>query len=321
MIKVSIIIPVFNSEEYLERCINSLINQTLKDIEFIFVDDGSSDSSAEIIKKYAATFPNKVIYHYQNNSGQGAARNTGLDISKGKYIGYVDSDDYVELNMFELMYDKAVKTDSDIVICGSYNVSEDEKKIQVDIVRKLDESDKTNAFLGKMAVWNKLYKKEVISDIRFRSKVWYEDVDFTLRVLERVKKISFLDLPLYHYVVRQGSTMNNNNYKRNVEIIDAFEVIRRSNNFYKYKEIYEFLVIDHVYISASVRVIKASPSKDERDSIIALFKSYLEEFFPDYKENSFICNLPLRRKIIYNLLNMRAYTLIKILIKSKNICN
>ena len=107
MVDVSVIIPVYNVEKYIKRCLDSLVNQTLENIEFILVDDGSPDGSAEIIKEYADKFPNKIVYLYQDNAGQGAARNTGYRIAKGKYIGYVDSDDYVDANMFKKLYDKA----------------------------------------------------------------------------------------------------------------------------------------------------------------------------------------------------------------------
>ena len=218
MKKVSVIIPVYNVENYLRKCLNSLVNQTLKDIEIIVVNDGTLDNSQEIIDEYVKKYPKKVVSIIQENGGQGAARNTGLLHAKGEYIGYVDSDDYVEENMYEELYKKAKEEDSDIVICGNNVVKENYEFLSKEDVDK-------EFLLGKMAVWNKIYKKNIIVDnkIQFRSKVWYEDLDFTMKVYFSSKKISYVDKPLYNYLLREGSTMNNNNIKRNLELIEAFD--------------------------------------------------------------------------------------------------
>ena len=118
MKKVSIIVPVYNTEKYLAKCLDSLVNQTLKDIEIIIVNDGSPDNSKKIALNYQKDYPDKIKYYEQANGGQGAARNYGLTKATGEYVGYVDSDDYVNLNMFEKMYDKAKKEAADIVMCS-----------------------------------------------------------------------------------------------------------------------------------------------------------------------------------------------------------
>ena len=206
MKKVSVIIPVYNVENYLRKCLDSLVNQTLKDIEIIVVNDGTTDNSQEIINEYVKKYPKKVVSIIQENGGQGAARNTGLLHAKGEYIGYVDSDDYVEENMYEELYKKAKEEDSDIVICGNNVVKENYELFSKEDVDK-------EFLLGKMAVWNKIYKKNIIVDnkIQFRSKVWYEDLDFTMKVYFSSKKISYIDKALYNYLLREGSTMNNKN--------------------------------------------------------------------------------------------------------------
>ena len=109
MIKVSVIVPVWNVEKYLEKCLDSLVNQTLKEIEIIVVNDESPDNSQKIIDKYVKKYPKKIKALSQKNGGQGSARNHGLKYATGEYIGYVDSDDYIEKNMYELMYNKAKK--------------------------------------------------------------------------------------------------------------------------------------------------------------------------------------------------------------------
>ena len=130
MSTVSIVVPVYNVENYLAKCLDSLVNQTLKDIEVIVVNDGSPDNSQKIIDKYVKKYPKLVKSFIKENGGQGSARNFGLEYAKGEYIAYVDSDDYVETNMFEEMYNIASKENSDIVICGNNVVSLDYKIIK-----------------------------------------------------------------------------------------------------------------------------------------------------------------------------------------------
>ena len=130
--KVSIIIPVYGVEKYVSKCLESLVNQTLNDIEIIVVNDGTKDNSQKIIDKYVKKYPDKVKSFIKENGGQGSARNYGLKQANGDYIGYVDSDDYVELEMYEKLYNKAISDNLDIAICGNYNVSEDYKNKKVD---------------------------------------------------------------------------------------------------------------------------------------------------------------------------------------------
>mgnify|MGYP000189368554 FL=1 len=309
MKKVSVIIPVYNVENYLRKCLNSLVNQTLKDIEIIVVNDGTLDNSQEIIDEYVKKYPKKVVSIIQENGGQGAARNTGLLHAKGEYIGYVDSDDYVEENMYEELYKKAKEEDSDIVICGNNVVKENYEFLSKEDVDK-------EFLLGKMAVWNKIYKKNIIVDnkIQFRSKVWYEDLDFTMKVYFSSKKISYVDKALYNYLLREGSTMNNNNIKRNLELIEAFDSLidycKDKKIYNKAKDEIEFLCIYHMYIFAITRVLNTNNNYKAKIAIINKFRDYINSNFPNFKQNKYLYLLPKRRKLIYNLINLKFYCII-----------
>ena len=317
MKKVSVIIPVYNVENYLRKCLDSLVNQTLKDIEIIVVNDGTTDNSQEIINEYVKKYPKKVVSIIQENGGQGAARNTGLLHAKGEYIGYVDSDDYVEENMYEELYKKAKEEDSDIVICGNNVVKENYELFSKEDVDK-------EFLLGKMAVWNKIYKKNIIVDnkIQFRSKVWYEDLDFTMKVYFSSKKTSYVDKPLYNYLLREGSTMNNNNIKRNLELIEAFDSLidycKDKKIYNKAKDEIEFLCIYHMYIFATTRVLNTNNKYKDKIEIINKFKNYINSNFPNFKQNKYLYLLPKRRKLIYNLINSKFYCIIIALFKIKN---
>lgn len=317
MKKVSVIIPVYNVENYLRKCLDSLVNQTLKDIEIIVVNDGTTDNSQEIINEYVKKYPKKIVSVIQENGGQGTARNTGLLHAKGEYIGYVDSDDYVEENMYEELYKKAKEEDSDIVICGNNVVKENYELFSKEDVDK-------EFLLGKMAVWNKIYKKNIIVDnkIQFRSKVWYEDLDFTMKVYFSSKKISYVDKPLYNYLLREGSTMNNNNIKRNLELIEAFDSLidycKDKKIYNKAKDEIEFLCIYHMYIFATTRVLNTNNKYKDKIEIINKFKNYINSNFPNFKQNKYLYLLPKRRKLIYNLINSKFYCIIIALFKIKN---
>ena len=123
-IKVSVIVPVYNVEAYLERCLDSLVKQTLEEIEIIVVNDGTKDNSQAIIDRYAAAYPQKVISLIKENGGLSDARNYGIPYAHGEYIGFVDSDDYLNVTMYQKLYDRAAETDSDIVVCGYYGIDE-----------------------------------------------------------------------------------------------------------------------------------------------------------------------------------------------------
>ena len=317
--KVSIIIPVYGVEKYISKCLESLVNQTLNDIEIIVVNDGTKDNSQKIIDKYVKKYPDKVKSFIKENGGQGSARNYGLKQANGNYIGYVDSDDYVELEMYEKLYNKAISDNLDIAICGNYNVSEDYKNKKVDLEFIKFEDNKINALFGKKAVWNKIYKKSIVEKLEFRSKVWYEDFDFSIKAICSAKKIGYVNEPLYDYLLREGSTMNNSNVIRNLEILDAFNEIVKDKKYKKYYDIIEFLAIDHIYISTIVRVINAKVDKNIKIEVIDKLIDYMNNNFPDFRNNKYIETLSRNRKIIYNLINRKRYNLIKLLFAVKGV--
>lgn len=316
MKKVSVIIPVYNVEQYLKKCLDSLVNQTLKDIEIIVVNDGSSDNSQNIIDDYVKKYPKKVISVIQENGGQGNARNTGLLHATGEYIGYVDSDDYVENNMYEALYKKAKAEEADIVVCGNNVINENYNLLAKEDVEK-------DFLLGKMAVWNKIYKKNIIvnNNIKFRSKVWYEDLDFTMEVYLSSNKISYVDGHFYNYLLREGSTMNNNNIEKNLELIQSFDSLinycKDKKIYEKNKEKIEFVCIYHMYIFAICRVLKTNNKYKDKIKIINKFIKYMHNNFPNYKHNKFLSLISKKRKIIYTLINLKLYYIIIILFKLK----
>lgn len=320
--KLSIIVPVYGVEKYIDKCLNSLVKQSLKEIEVIVVNDGTKDNSQKIIDKYVKKYPDKIKSYIKENGGQGSARNYGLKKASGEYIGYVDSDDFVEKDMYKKLYNKAKENNYDIVVCGNYNVSEDYQNKNIDAFINNYNTDLENIFFGKMAVWNKIYKRDILikNKLEFKEKVWYEDLAFTLKAIMNSNTFAFIDEPLYDYLIREGSTMNNSNVQRNLEILDAFNDILSYIQHNKKEEYFskiEFLAIDHIYISAIVRVLKAEADDKVKRETINKLLDYMNKKFPNYKNNKYINTLSKNRKIIYKLINIKMYGLINLIFKVK----
>ncbi len=213
MVKVSIIVPVYNVEKYLSKCLESLINQTLKDIEIICVNDGSIDNSLDILKNFAQKDPRIKIIDKQNE-GVAIARNIALEQATGEYIGFVDSDDYIDLDYFEKLYNTATKNNSDIAVTSilkhkkyfdKYNVRYSEEQVAENIQEKIKLcGDKKHFFFY---AWNKIYKTDLIKNnkIKFSEGQIYEDVMFAMNALYFSNKVVSVPNTKYHYVERNNS--------------------------------------------------------------------------------------------------------------------
>ena len=231
MILVSVIVPVYNVEKYVSRCLDSLINQTLKEIEIIIVDDGSTDDSAIICREYAKKYQN-IVYIHQDNQGLSGARNTGIEKAKGKYIGFVDSDDFVEKDMFEFLYSMAEQFGTGIAACG-YVAFYDDGTINECIkpnIRKmfsLDEALDYYLLPGyfEIIACNKIFKRELFPDIRFPIGKVYEDIPTIYKLIDRAGELYFDSTPKYFYYRRDGSLSQsglNSNVPKLIDIVDEF---------------------------------------------------------------------------------------------------
>jgi glycosyltransferase involved in cell wall biosynthesis len=310
MIKISIIVPVWNVEKYLEKCLDSLVSQTLKEKEIIVINDGSPDNSEQIILKYQKRYPKIIKYIYKENGGQGSARNKGLDIAKGEFISFIDSDDWIEKDMLEKMYNKANEDNSDIVICDMVDHYLNET-IYHDCTNFNSPYEKTPS------ASNKIFKYSLINKMRFlEDKLWYEDMNFTTKLLLTSPKISTISEGLYHCHAHEGSTMLNNNSLKNLDIITCVEDIKDyaiKNNYYD-KEIFSFIIFHHILVTSINRVAKQK-NKDKKNVIKELTK-YCKNNIGEYKKYKYYKNIPINRKIIANL---NYYGLSKISILLLNI--
>jgi glycosyltransferase involved in cell wall biosynthesis len=214
---ISIIVPVYKTEPYIARCFNSIINQTYENLEIILVDDGSPDHCGKICDEYAALHPRIKVIH-QQNEGLSAARNAGLKIASGEYIGFVDSDDWIDADMFETLYNGVSKYGAQIAICGYYYAGGN-KYIEIrekDTTLYNREDAMHNLLLDETFtshVWNKLFKKELFEGVYFPYDRNFEDITTTYKLFEKAERIVFLNRSKYYYLRRGDSITGAGNIK------------------------------------------------------------------------------------------------------------
>ncbi|EAS44638.1 hypothetical protein C9J48_27455 [Photobacterium profundum] len=282
-IKISVIIPVYNSVEYLDRCLNSLLNQTLKDIEIICINDASKDESLTILNKYKDNHPEVIkVIDLKENKKQGGARNAGLDIASGEYVAFVDSDDWVELHMFEHLYSKARQNDFDIVDCNytihnGYTAIEDRNSIISD--KDILINSPKDILLNFGGVCTKIYKIKFFDKsrygLRFPEGMFYEDNYLMPFIAIKVKKIGKVNEALYKYYYNDLSTTKVRNdvrfFDRLISAKKMYKDLQVESNYSSYKEEAEFLYIKLFAINTLLQSL-------------SLFDNYPSEKIGDIKE-------------------------------------
>lgn len=235
---ISVIVPVYNVEKYIKKCIESIINQTYNNLEIILVDDGSTDKSGKICDEYAMVDKRISVIH-KENGGLSDARNCGIDVAKGKYIAFVDSDDFIDLKMYEILYNNLVKNNADISICKPYlfekynEVVEAKEAEVVTVWEKKDFYTKMyDDYLMTVVAWNKLYKREIFENIRYPKGKKIEDAAIIHYVLEKCEKIALTNLELYFYYQRDDSIM----HKYNFSLLDELDALYDRFLFFEKKQ-------------------------------------------------------------------------------------
>lgn len=264
MPKVSVIVPIYNVEKYIERCAVSLFEQTLDDIEYIFVDDCTPDNSISILESVLKEFPNRIhqvkIIPHKKNQGQAGARTTGMKAMTGEYMIHCDPDDWVEPDMYELMYNQAIKTNADIITCA-YILEDDSKQIiNVEPDNTTQESLLNITFSSRL--FDKLIRSSIINDYQiypYNGINSGEDLNIIIRSYFYAKYIYNICNPLYHYnnlnpnaITKKSPKIRIEKYTRkNLELLSNFLQLKSGNkydhviNFYKWRAKYELLENPH----------------------------------------------------------------------------
>ena len=311
MKKISVIVPVYNVEKYLDKCLTSLIKQTYKNFEIIVINDGSIDNSLAICNKYANKYDNVKVYDYKN-AGVAHARNVGIKKATGDYLLFVDSDDYIDEKLLENINEFLKKNDCDIVCFDMYKVVNN-VNTYYHTSNSLVKDNIKRYIIGDSGPCNKLIKKKLFNNLKFMEKIYYEDLATMPILALYTNKIEFLEEPLYYYVQRDNSIMHQKKFSE--KLLDIFTSLDNVYEVYdgNYKDEIEYLYITHLLRSASMRFLEYDDTKEYLKEINDIIRTR----FPNWKKNKYLKLSSFKLKIICYLAYNKKYRLLKILMKIK----
>lgn len=315
---ISIIVPIYNTEKYLNKCLTSLVKQKNIDFEIICVNDGSPDNSQKIVDQFKKKYPKLICSYTKKNGGLSDARNYGIKKAKGDYIGFVDSDDWVELDMFSKMYTFAIEKNLDIVVCDTFMEYDNHTEILKSNLH-YSEDDIKNYIISYPMACTRLIKKSLLEEeYLFTKNTLYEDLCLTPTFVNKTDKIGFLEKPLYHYLQRSNSIMNqlefNNKLFDIIKVLDhVYESLDKNKNLENYYEEIEYLYITHLLRSVTLRFLGYKNGDKHISKLIDKFK----DKFPNWQDNKYFKLSSFKLKLICYLANYKIFSLIKIIIKIK----
>lgn len=311
--KISVIVPVYNVEKYIKKCLDSLVNQTLNGVEIIVVNDGSPDNSQKIIDEYTKKYKNVKSY-IKENGGLSDARNYGIKKATGEYISFVDSDDYIRNDMLEIMYNYAIKEDLDVVVCDSINVYDNGSEILIKSNNNYSDNDVRNYIISPPMACTRLFKKTIFDKIQFKKNIYYEDLEMTPKVVNITDKIGFVSEGLYYYVQRDGSIMKQNVF--NKKLLNIFDVLKSNKDLLedKFPEEIEYMYITHLLRTASLRFLNYDNGKE----YIYKIHNIMKEYFPKWKNNVYYKKSSFKLKLICILAYNKNILLLKLIKKVTN---
>lgn len=291
--KVSVIVPVYQAEKTLRRCLDSLLAQTLADMEIVAVDDGSTDGSRAILEEYASRFPEKLRFFSVPNGGQGRARNLGIAQANGAYLGFADSDDWVEPAMYETLLRALEREEAELAVCDMLRCYEDGRRERIVTWRE----GKPLAAAGSAC--DKLFCRSLVGDTRFPEGLWYEDFAFSALMLLQARKTVHVPRPLYCYRWGHPSTMNNRNAIRNRDLLHIMELLRQPLQAAGRDADFQALVLDHVLLDGVNRLRRQNGS--HADTIIKEYVNYVNQYLPSLSRCPAFREESRKRKIVMRL--------------------
>lgn len=301
MSKVSVIVPIYNEEKYLAKCINSLANQTMKDIEIILVNDGSTDSSLDIMEKFSNIYKDKITIIDKPNGGAGSARNIGLDIANGEYIKFVDADDYLKLDIVEKMYNIAKENNVSLVRGNNQTIIGPIKAVDMCSWSNIKENkivdvreNKNYIITETPGIGNKLIKRDLFENIRFPEKTKWEDLAIMPVVIASSEKVYHMNEPVYNYRVNMNTTISDfiNAIPNILDIIRCLEILKvkmeEKNLTNEYQKQIESLYILHTLYRIENAMMWVNLSRKKKEIIISSLISILDIKYPNWRNNKMI---------------------------------
>lgn len=310
MTDISIVVPIYNAEKYLNKCLDSLINQTKKELEFILINDGSTDNSEKIITSY---HDKRIKYFKNKNQGIGKTRNFGIEKATGKYLMFLDSDDYLAEETCELLYQKAEKRQADLIVFDYYRVEKNNlNKVRISAFTPTNIKENKELLLNiNLGPCNKIYKTALIKDnnIKFEENLKYEDTLFVIKAIYSAQKIVKVNEFLHYYTIHEKSETT----VRDERVFDILKIVSMIRSYLKkdksMKEISDKLTVK-ILTNYTIQQRYQSDKKVAINFINKAF-SYLKEEVPDYKKNKYYENRGfLRRTIEKSSLLTKIYCVI-----------
>lgn len=309
---ISVIVPVYNVEKYLKKCIKSIMSQSYTNLEIILINDGSTDNSGKICDELKEQDKRIKVIH-KSNGGLSDARNAGLKIANGKYIGFVDSDDYIAEDMFETLYNINKKYNSDISIVSFYEIYKD-KVIGVRDSKKLQELTKIDAMKELLIdtniqsyAWNKLFRRELFEGLEFPTNKNFEDIATTLLLFEKANKVVLLEEPKYYYVRRDDSIVGVRNYKTYKDYLDViYDKYKYLDGKYEELDLYNAynFVINMIWVYTIIVAFDLEEVYEDFKNQYDLFESLINKY-----QNEIIDKLDNHNKaVLYMMLLDKEYS-------------
>lgn len=324
MPKLSVVIPVYNVEAYVAKCLDSVIYPALGDYEIVIVNDGSTDSSGDICAQYAARYPAIIRLITTENGGLGKARDVGIDAATGEYIVFIDSDDWLSENALPEMM-AALETGFDICFFDAVSVNEAGKTLKYMRGCSREGEFTLEEYPGLLfenpSAWNKIYRRALFTDsgIYYPGRVWYEDVYVTPLLYPRAGKMRAINRPWYNYLQRAGSITKDTNTSRQLEIIPAIDAMlegyRKAGLFEKYHDELEYFAFFHQVITSSTRICLANPKSPE---LYTLYEDFISKF-PEYRRNPYMKTLSKKYKLLHFFVRHRMYNVYYLIMRANNI--
>ena len=302
---ITVVINVYNGENYIQKCLESVLNQTYKDLEILIINDGSTDNTLNICESYK---DERIRIINQENMGLSLARNVGIDEAKGEYLYFVDCDDFIEHDVIEHLYGLCKKYNTLIASCRTldiydYNYAVKNKNEEVQVLSGIDMLKKV--LLSKEragSFWNKLFKKEVLNDIRFEDR-WINDIVVVYKIFLSLDRIAYSNRIKYYYLIRSGSITGTRNEERSIDLYKA--AIERHENI---KEIYPNLIENDVCLISKILILyiedkpKLQKFLEEQNAIGLVRRTFSWKIFFNMD-----VNLKLKAKMLLFLINPKIY--------------
>ncbi|PKM49073.1 MAG: glycosyl transferase [Firmicutes bacterium HGW-Firmicutes-7] len=308
---ISIIVPIYNAEKYLSECIESILCQTYKNIQLILINDGSTDNSLDICNYYKA-IDNRILVIDKPNEGVSATRNLGIKLAEGEYIGFVDSDDYIEENMYEVLLNQIENDKSQVCVMISYTINSFEKYKSIYKNKMLSGNEALKYLLQlrfPSSVCVCLYSKDVIKNCRSNEEIhFFEDFELNYKILSRVKRVSISNQRLYNYRVNEGSINRREINDKRITCLKIYEIIIK-NLEKKNRELFKYTLHSRAHFLISV-IASLSKSKDADDKYYNIVHKNAKEMLWDVMFSRFV---PIKYKAAILMCSVNPYLLCKIL--------